>query len=197
MQVWTNPADWFKTWAGMMTPLILGLGAAQLAIISGTSYQGGGSVGGAPAKPAEISVGKRGNQVDVSKSANAGELAYLSGQKGVGSSAHNFIPMGGAAGLRRGYAEGGVLVGERGPEMIQPTTGFNVVPNDELGGKPVNAHFTIHAIDAAGVEEVLLGQQGNIISMIRSAANDNGEEFLESVNTDHIAAPKSAGGVDY
>ena len=33
--------------------------------------------------------------------------------------------------------------------------------------------------------------------MIRSAANDNGEEFLESVNTDHIAAPKSAGGVDY
>ena len=105
--------------------------------------------------------------------------------------------MGGAVGLRRGYAEGGVLVGERGPEMIQPTTGFNVVPNDELGGKPVNAHFTIHAIDAAGVEEVLLGQQGNIISMIRSAANDNGEEFLESVNTDHIAAPKSAGGVDY
>ena len=81
MQVWTNPADWFKTWAGMMTPLILGLGAAQLAIISGTSYQGGGSVGGAPAKPAEISVGKRGNQVDVSKSANAVELAYLSGQK--------------------------------------------------------------------------------------------------------------------
>ena len=143
-----------------------------------------------------ISVGKRDSKIDVSRRAGSGELAYLRGDKGIGSSG-NFIPMGGAAGLRKGYAEGGVLVGERGPEMIQPTTGFNVVPNDELGGKPVNAHFTIHAIDAAGVEEVLLGQQGNIISMIRSAANDNGEEFLESVNTDHIAAPKSAGGVDY
>ena len=175
--------------------MIAALGAAQLAIISGTQY-GGFQANQDKGTTQGISVGKRDSKIDVSRRAGSGELAYLRGDKGIGSSG-NFIPMGGAAGLRKGYAEGGVLVGERGPEMIQPTTGFNVVPNDELGGKPVNAHFTIHAIDAAGVEEVLLGQQGNIISMIRSAANDNGEEFLESVNTDHIAAPKSAGGVDY
>ena len=62
-----------------------------------------------------------------------------------------------------------------------------------------NTHITINAIDARGVEEVLMEQQGNIIGMIRSAANDYGEEFLESVETDYLieGSPKSAGGIDY
>ena len=83
--------------------------------------------------------------------------------------------------------------------MMYPTGGFNVIPNDDLGGGAVNANFTINAIDAAGVEEVLMAQQGNIISMIRSAANDYGEEFIESVNTYFLdsGTPKSAGGVNY
>jgi hypothetical protein len=42
-----------------------------------------------------------------------------------------------------------------------------------------------------------MAQQGNIIGMIRSAANDHGEEFLEAINTDMYGEPKSAGGVDY
>ena len=34
--------------------------------------------------------------------------------------------------------------------------------------------------------------------MIRSAANDYGQEFLEAVEVDHLAGtPKSAGGIDY
>ena len=106
--------------------------------------------------------------------------------------------MGGAAGLRKGYATGGeVLVGEQGPEVIKPLSPMQVVPNDALGGKPVSAHFTINAIDSQGVEDVLMAQQGNIISMIRSAANDYGEEFLETVNTDVYGTPKSGGGIDY
>ena len=52
---------------------------------------------------------------------------------------------------------------------------LTVADKDEFAGIITNAK---------GVEEVLLGQQGNIISMIRSAANDYGEEFIESVNTD-------------
>ena len=63
--------------------------------------------------------------------------------------------------------------------------------------KNITANFTIHAIDAVGVEEVLLGQQGNIISMIRSAANDYGENFLEIVDTDSYGDFSSGGGVDY
>lgn len=184
---------------GILPPIIMAMGAASLAIVAGTSYAGGGSIGSAPSAPGSITVGKRDNKVDVSQRASAGELAFLRGDKGVGTNANNFQAMGGAAGLRKGYAEGGIIVGERGPEMISPTAGFNVTPNDALGGKPVEAHITINAIDARGVEEVLMEQQGNIIGMIRSAANDYGEEFLESVETDYLigGSPKSAGGVDY
>ena len=46
-----------------------------------------------------------------------------------------------------------------------------------------NVNFTINAVDAAGVEQLLVAQKGNIIGMIREAANEHGEEFMEGVNT--------------
>ena len=48
------------------------------------------------------------------------------------------------------------------------------------------AERSINAVDAEGVEQVLLQQRGNIIGMIREAANDTGERFLESVDTDVV-----------
>ena len=160
------------------------MGAVQLAVISKTKYQGGSSE--APkAQMAALNIGKRSEKVDVSRGASGGELGYLRGQRGMGGP-QNFVPTGGAAGLRRGYAEGGVLVGERGPEVIAPRSGYEVTPNDELGGGTRNVNFTINAVDAAGVEEVLMQQRGNIIGMIREAANDTGERFLESVDTDVV-----------
>jgi len=157
--------------------------AKQISMIKAQQFDGGGaSTGGGT--PSAISVGDRSNRVDVAQSANAGELAFLRGEAGIGSTANNFTP-GGAAGMRRGYQTGGeILVGEQGPEVIQPTaTGFNVVPNDRLGGGTSNINFTINAVDAAGVQEVLEAQRGNIIGMIREAAHDHGEEFLEPVDT--------------
>ena len=182
-----------------MAAAIMAMGLMQVAMISKTQFAGAAPEGGGVGTPPSIEVGKRSNKVDVSQRATAGELAYLRNARGVGTNANNFQAIGGAAGLRKGYATGGeILVGEQGPEVIKPTAeGYNIVPNDQLGGKPVNAHFTINAIDAQGVEEVLMGQQGNIISMIRSAANDYGEEFLETVNTDVYGSPKSGGGIDY
>jgi hypothetical protein len=47
----------------------------------------------------------------------------------------------------------------------------------------MNVNFSISALDSAGVEDVLMNQQGNIIKMIRQAANQNGENFLENVDT--------------
>ena len=149
--------------------------------------------GGTPPNPGDASaaknsltIGKRGSSVDVSRGASGGELGYLRGQRGYGSSgAHGWTPTGGAAGLRRGYQTGsnGILVGEQGPEMIQPRGPYEVVPNDRLGGGMPNVNFTINAVDAAGVEDVLTRQQGHIINLLRSAANDTGEEFLEAVDT--------------
>ena len=188
----------FEALLASLGGMVLALGAAQIAVIASTSYQGGGGISGGAGAPASISVGARNNKVDVSQQASAGELAYLRGEKGTGTSANKFQAQGGAAGLTKGYADGGeVLVGERGPETITPLTGFNVIPNDMGSKSQINANFTIHAIDAAGVEEVLLGQQGNIIRMIRSAANDYGTNFLEEIDTDTYGDFSSAGGIDY
>ena len=49
-----------------------------------------------------------------------------------------------------------------------------------------NVNFTINAIDAEGVESVLERQRGNIIGMIRGAANGYGTGFLEEVDTDVV-----------
>jgi hypothetical protein len=167
-------------------PLAIAVGAmgmAQIAMIQKTSFQGSSSGGGAAA-PQSISVGKRNTSVDVSKGATGGEPAFLRGERGIGSNANAFTP-GGAAGMRKGYAAGGeIMVGEKGPEILQPTSnGFNVIPNDKMGGGTTNANFTINAVDAAGVEEVLTAQRANIINMIREAAHEHGEEFIEGVNT--------------
>ena len=55
-----------------------------------------------------------------------------------------------------------------------------------------NINFTINAVDAAGVEQLLTEQRGNIIGMIREAANDTGEYFLEQVDTQSMGG--SGGG---
>jgi len=160
------------------------LGAMQIATIAKSKYAGGGTSAPSAGTPQSISVGKRNNKVDVSKSATSGELNFLRGGRGVGSNANNFIP-GGAAGMRKGYANGGdILVGERGPEIVSPRPGgYEVTPNDKMGSGTTNANFTINAVDAAGVAEVLTAQRGNIIGMIREAAHEHGEEFIEAVNT--------------
>ncbi len=165
----------------ILAGMILAVGKKQIDIIKNTQFQGGESD---PGSVSNISVGKRDNRVDVSRGASGGETAFLRGQSGIGTNANDFIP-GGAAGMRRSYAVGGqILVGERGPEVITPTqSGFNVVPNDDLNRGSSNVNFTINAVDAAGVEELLVSQRGNIIGMIREAANEHGEEFMETVNT--------------
>ena len=167
--------------ATALAAMIGALGAAQLAIISKTQYQGGAQNIEAASNTA-LSIGKRGNAVDVAGNASAGELAYLRGSRGVGSNANNFTP-GGAMG-RKGYANGadGIVVGERGPEVISPSSPVDITPNFALGGQAQNINFNISAVDGASVQNMLNEQQGNIISMIRQAANDNGEGFLETVD---------------
>ena len=173
----------FPPLAVAMAAMVIAFGMAQVNLIRGQQFTGGG--GKDVVSPAIISVGERTNRVDVSKQASAGELAYLRGQRGIGTTATNFTAQGGASGLRKRYADGGsILVGEQGPEEITPLSGLRVWPAGQGAKGVINANFTIHAIDAAGVEEVLLGQQGNIINMIRAAANDYGTDFLEEVDID-------------
>ena len=173
-----------------MGTLAVAMTAMQIKAIKSQTFQGGEQSVSAP--PAALSIGSRDNKVDVSRGATSGELSYLRGQRGVGSNANNFTP-GGAAGMKRGYASGGeILVGERGPEIIQPTnSGYNVIPNDQLSNNGQNINFNINAVDASGVQELLIEQRGNIIEMIREAANDTGEYFLEQVDTQSIGGSGS------
>ena len=174
----------FSMSAAIAQAAVIGvMGAASLAMIAKTSYQGGASSVDAP-KPQALTIGSRNNSVDVSRGQTSGELSYLRGGRGVGSNANNFNASGGATG-KKGYAAGGegILVGEQGPEIMMPSQKVDIVPNDRLGGGVQNVNFSINAVDAAGVEELLVNQRGNIIRMIREAANDTGERFLESVDT--------------
>ena len=162
---------------GMLNAITLGLGAAQLAIIASTSYQGGASLGGGGA-PSKISVGNRQNSVDLAKARSpSGELAYARGAQGTGTGMTNYTPAFTGAKYRAGGGNVGLMVGEQGPEMFIPDRPGTIVPADEtqgLGGQPVNVNFSIQAIDSSSVEELLMVQRGNIIGMIREAANSHG-----------------------
>jgi len=160
------------------------MGAAQLAIISKQQFQGGSTSIEKPSTA--LNVGKRSNAVNVANQATGGELNYLRGGSTTGQNlggAGGSFP-GGAMG-RRGYANGGegIMVGERGPEVVTPAAPVDITPNYALGGAGSNVNFTINAVDAAGVEDVLMNQRGNIIRMIREAANENGTMFLEEIDT--------------
>jgi len=172
--------------AGVFGPplaaMIGALGAAQIALIKKTQFQGGAGEDSSGMGTA-LTIGGRSSAVDVAKGATSGELDYLRGGTTIGENlggAGASLP--GSAMGRRGYADGAMLVGERGPELVAPSGQVDVIPNYALGGQATNINFTINAVDGQSVQNMLYTQRGNIIGMIREAANANGEGFLESVD---------------
>lgn len=161
------------------------IGAAQIAVISGQTFQGGG--GSAPSAPSKVSVGNRQNTVDLARAKSpSGELAYARGASGTGQGMTNYSPTGAFSGMKY-RANGGntaFMVGEQGPELFVPETPGTIMPSDETEtmGAPLNVNFTVNAMDTIAMEDMLLNQRGNIIGMIREAANASGETFIESVN---------------
>ena len=91
----------------------------------------------------------------------------------------------------------GYIVGEQGPELFVPETPGKIMPNDQMKqSAPVNANISISALDASGVEEILVAQRGNIIGMLREAVNSYGEDFYEDIDT-AVYTPSSAGAGKY
>lgn len=184
-------------WNIALAALIGAMGAAQIAVISGTQYEST-SASRSAATPSTLSIGRRSDTVDLARgpSANAGgEAGFIRGSQGIGSNASNFRTIGSAYGgeLMRGYGNRGFVVGEKGPEVITPETPINVTPaNDVMPSQPLNATFNIQALDASGVEELLVGQKGNIIKMLRDAANASGQGFMEDVNVNVYTRPKTS-----
>ncbi len=180
----------------IMAAATIAMGMKQLQMISATSFQGGGSMGGGG--PTSITAGKRRSSVDIAKSQGGrGELAFFRGERGTGGP-ENFTP---AFGGYRNRAEGGntaFMVGEQGPELFVPERPGRIVPNDDItASAPTNVSFNINAVDAAGVEDLLVRQRGNIIGMIRDAANSYGEDFVEKVDTSILTPTAEAGASRY
>ena len=181
-------ADTLGPFAIPLAVMVGAMGAAQVAVIQGQSFEGGGAK--SAAEPSKVSVGSRKNTVDLARANSpAGELAYARGASGMGEGMTNFRPTPSFTGTNYRAAGGNTafMVGEQGPEMFIPDRSGSIVPADEVDdtrgiSAPTNVNFTINAIDGASVQEMLLGQRGNIIGMIREAANASGEPFIESVN---------------
>ena len=165
---------------------ISAIGAAQLAIIAGSSYQGGGSSDTSGGLSSVSAGGDRVNSVDVARATSpAGEMAYMRGQQGVGNMTN--FRRGGFTGRKYrafgGYT--GFMVGEQGPEMFFPNRPGTVMPADdtaELAGGSTNVNFTINTIDSQGVEDFIFANRGGMIDAIREAANSHGQAFLEGVD---------------
>ena len=159
---------------------VLSMTSDNVAAIKATSYQGGGSVGGAT----KISAGSgRSNTVDLANANDAGgEQAYMRGAEGRGKMG-NFKP---AFSGYKTRAAGGFVVGEQGPELFMPDVPGEIIPSGQNVGGTTNVNFSINAVDATGVQELLEVQKGNIIGMIREAAHEHGEDFLEMVREDSL-----------
>ena len=181
-------------WNIALAGLIGAMGLAQVAIISGTQYESSYTPKSI-STPSSLSIGKRGDSVNLAGGANAnagGEIGYLRGAQGTGTNASNYRTIGSAYGgdLMRGYGNRGFVVGEKGPERIDFDTPISVTPtSDTQMGQPLNATFNIQALDSRGVEDIIVGQKGNIIKMLRDAANASGQGFLEDVNVDIYTRP--------
>jgi hypothetical protein len=68
-----------------------------------------------------------------------------------------------------------------------------IVPADDAaqmgGGGAVT--FNINTVDASGVEDLLVEQQGNIIGMLRQAANSYGQDFMEDIDESTYTSPQA------
>ena len=187
MGLWSGVKDPYvgPVIAGIQMGIVAALGAAQLAVIAGTSYQGGGGSISASAGPSQVSMGDRKSTVDLAKSKSAsGELAYFRGESGIGGPEEFKGAFMGAKYRKDGGPTTGYVVGEQGPELFVPQVPGNIIPNDKMNTTTnQNVNISISAIDASGVQDVLMAQRGNIIGMIREAANNIGEEFYENIDT--------------
>jgi SLT domain-containing protein len=68
------------------------------------------------------------------------------------------------------------MVGEDGPELVVPQGNATVIPNNKIGmnSGTTNINFTINAVDAEGIDEILVSRRGLITNIIREASETNG-----------------------
>ena len=72
-----------------------------------------------------------------------------------------------------------VVVGERGPELFVPNqTGQITQSARGFGAGSVNVNFTINAVDASGIDRLLVERRGTISRIINESVNERGSSNL-------------------
>jgi len=67
------------------------------------------------------------------------------------------------------------MVGENGPEVFTPSQNGRVLNQNQMSGTgTTNVNFTINAVDAEGIDEILVSRRGLITNIIREASETNG-----------------------
>ena len=170
----------------LMGALATSMTLMQIQAIRSQTFDGGGATPGNQA-PTSINVGQQKKSVDLARSRGAaGERSYFLGNRGIGGP-ETFRPAFTGMKYRANGGNAAFMVGEQGPEVFVPNNPGTIIPSDETTtAAPINANINISAVDAAGVEELLVNQRGNIIGMLREAANAGGETFLESVSIQEL-----------
>jgi phage-related minor tail protein len=70
------------------------------------------------------------------------------------------------------------IVGESGPELFTPNTTGSITRNGDLGGSSnVNVNFTINAVDAEGIDNLLIERRGTIQQIISDAMLEKGQRM--------------------
>ncbi|AFQ22292.1 tail length tape measure protein [Pectobacterium phage My1] len=157
-------------------PLMVAAGlAGALSLSQASNASSMSSVDSGAGTTASLSLGERQKNVDVSMSANRGELSYVRGEKGVGN-ASTFIPR----------AEGGNIYpgvnyafGENGMEVGTPMVPMKVTPAEEVasgnsGSSAGGINLYVSTMDAASFRDFALGNSGALRDAVEYALNENG-----------------------
>ena len=88
-----------------------------------------------------------------------------------------FSGMGFASGGRPPVGQASV-VGERGAELFVPDSAGTIVPNNQMGGQTINVTYApnVNALDPRTAQIVIAENAPTIVSVIRQAFNQNGQE---------------------
>ncbi|NCB80426.1 MAG: hypothetical protein EOM41_10940 [Bacilli bacterium] len=158
-------------------PLMVAAGlAGALSLAQASSASGMSSIGDSGTDTAQyLSLGERQKNVDVSMSANAGELSYIRGDQGIGN-ANSFVPRAEGGNMYPGVS---YQMGEHGTEVITPMVPMKATPTDELkgsskgtSGRPIV--LNISTMDAASFRDFASSNSAAFRDAVEQALNENG-----------------------
>ncbi|ECJ3451692.1 hypothetical protein FQA35_17745 [Salmonella enterica] len=158
-------------------PLMIAAGVAgALSLAQASSASGMSSIGDSGTETAQyLSLGERQKNVDVSMSANAGELSYIRGDQGIGN-ANSFVPRAEGGNMYPGVS---YQMGEHGTEVITPMVPMKATPTDELkgsskgtSGRPIV--LNISTMDAASFRDFASSNSAAFRDAVEQALNENG-----------------------